>query len=416
MAVEEFWVVREEPYQNDMKIIDAPDQPSIKFPLVIAPSKQATKDEILKEIAQLAAQPSDTSGHSKIRELLDANGGAINIKGLPLKDPEDFSEFLSALAGKGEGAWYPHVHVGMEVLRRPLAKNVMTTNEGPPSHFIGWHNEYAVSPVHPGYLILFCQIPPGRGGETNITSSVALYDRLKKSAPEFVEKCGTKGLVYHIPHTASQVGGIVGGNGLYKANAFGPSNGEDVSTWSEERKKKHVEERILDLAKRGGWSEEASKDVSLPEWQRRGFDWTWEENGDLNVVHRVPGTRIHPTSKLPTIFNAMSTRYTNAKVNNTWEPPHTYKTKDGEEATAIPPYFAGIEKDEPIAAEWLAKMDEWQHKLGSDISWQAGDVLIIDNFAVQHARWAWEGDRKVHASFWDQAGFIGQQLPTSITV
>ena len=161
----------------------------------------------------------------------------------------------------------------------------------------------------------------------------------------------------------------------------------------------------------------------------------------------------------------MSTRYTNAVVNKTFEPPHTFKKEDGSEGVAVPPHvrvpfslslslkktiapifhpdklqFAGIEKDEIIPREWLEKMDKWQHELESSIHWDQGDVLIIDvcgpsppfqltpslppspkrltktplrrknrkqNYAAQHARWAWEGDRKIQASFWDQPGLAG---------
>ncbi|KZF20952.1 Clavaminate synthase-like protein [Xylona heveae TC161] len=411
MTINDYWETRNAPYQREMQVVEGSGQPTIQFPVVIAPKKQTDKQTVLEEISRLAAQEKSNEP-SFIRKLLDANGGAINFKGLPLKSVEDFSDFLSALAGKGKQAWVPHVHVGMEVLRRPLAKNVMTTNEGPPSHFIGWHNEYAVSPVHPGYLVLYCQVPPGAGGETNIVSSLALYDRLKKTVPEFVDKCGKKGLVYQIPHTSAQVGGIVGGNGLYKENAFGPLNG-DISKMTDADKRRGVESRIIDLAKRGGWSPEAAKNESLPDWQRRGFDWSWAENGDLEVVHRVPGVRLHPTLKIGSIFNAMSTRYTNAKVNNTWEPPFKFKTGTEEEGIAVPPHFAGVEKDEVIPKEWLEEMDKYQHALGSDVTWEVGDVLVIDNFAVQHARWAWEGDRKIRASFWDEPGIIGEPLTSA---
>lgn len=112
---------------------------------------------------------------------------------------------------------------------------------------------------------------------------------MKKEVPGFVQSCATKGLVYQIPHTATQVGGIVGGNGLYKASAFGPTDGSLPST-SEEAKRKGVEARLTELAERGGWHANIDKsDESLPVWQRRGFDWTWQENGDLEVIHRVPG-------------------------------------------------------------------------------------------------------------------------------
>ncbi|KAI1324627.1 hypothetical protein F5Y16DRAFT_423800 [Xylariaceae sp. FL0255] len=411
-ALEPYWTPQSKDYQKHIKISD--DEPEIAFPLVMQPNKPAeSKEEVLREIGRIAAQPSDVNEQSQLRKLLDANGGVIHFKGLPLRTPEDFSDFLVAMAGKGEHAWVPHTDVGMEVLRRPRAKHVLTANEGPPSHFIGWHNEYAVSPVHPSYLILFCEIPAKSGGQTSVCNTLALFDRLKKEVPGFVEGCASKGLVYHIPHTATQVGGIVGGNGLYKASAFGPVDGSAPPD-SEEEKRKGVEARVLDLAKRGGWHEGIdTTDESIPVWQRRGFNWTWHDNGDLEVTHRVPGVRLHPTHKKPAIFNAMSTRYTNAKTNNTWEPPHTFKNADGTEGVAIPPHFAGLEKDEPIPREWVAKMDEWQHKLTSDVQWSAGDVLVIDNFSAQHARWGWEGERKTLASFWDQAGIVGEPLATA---
>ncbi|KAF1823293.1 Clavaminate synthase-like protein [Dissoconium aciculare CBS 342.82] len=403
--IEKYWATQAKNYQKKIKVIEGPNEPTITFPLILEPKvPEHSKEAVLEEARKLGAQTGDKDLHSPIRQLLDAHGGAVLFKHLPLKTADDFSDFMHALAGKGEHAWTHHEHVGMEVLRRPQAKNVLTANEGPPSHFIGWHNEYAVSPVHPHYLALYCNVKPGAGGETSVSNSIALYDRLKKDAPGFVEGCASKGLVYHIPHNAEQVSGIVGGNGLYKDSAFGPKAGEQLPE-TEEGRRAMVEAKIIDLAERGGWH----KNIDLandkePVWRRRGFDWTWQENGDLDVVHRVSGCREHPVTKQPGIFNALSTRYTNAVANDTFDPPFTFKRADGTEGVSIPPHFAGIKKDEPVPREWLQKMDEWQHKLESSITWDAGDVLLCDNFAVQHARWGWEGDRKVMASFWDQPG------------
>ncbi|KAF4998418.1 hypothetical protein FDECE_11792 [Fusarium decemcellulare] len=411
MAVTKYWTSPTKEYQKKIKIIQDSDEPAINFPLILQPAREeVSKEAILQQARALGAQPNDKTLKSPIRQLLDANGGAIHFKGLPLKSAEDFSEFMFALAGSGPHAWTPHEHTGMEVLRRPQANNVLTANEGPPSHFIGWHNEYAVSPVHPHYLALYCKIAPASGGETSVCNSIALYDRLQKDAPGFLEGCAKKGLVYQIPHNAEQVGGIVGGNGLYKDSAFGPKAGETLPE-TEEGKRAMVEGKMLKLARQGGWHEGIDKsDEKLPVWQRRGFDWTWQDNGDLDVVHRVAGTRQHPTLNQPAIFNAMSTRYTNAVANDTFEPPFTFKKEDGTEGVSIPPHFAGLEKDEPIPREWLQKMDEWQHELESSIIWDSGDVLLVDNFAAQHARWAWEGDRKVMASFWDQPGVEGKPI------
>lgn len=44
---------------------------------------------------------------------------------------------------------------------------------------------------------------------------------------------------------------------------------------------------------------------------------------------------------------AMSTRYTNAVVNKTFEPPHTFKNDDGSEGIAVPPHVRRLQSRYP---------------------------------------------------------------------
>lgn len=130
MAIKDYWTFPKKDYQKSLQIVEGPNQPVIDFPLVLQPEDKApSKEKVLEEVRHIAAQPSDTNEQSTLRQMLDANGGAVHFKGLPLNTPEDFSDFLVALAGKGKHAWVPHTDVGMEVLRRPRAKHVLTTNE-----------------------------------------------------------------------------------------------------------------------------------------------------------------------------------------------------------------------------------------------------------------------------------------------
>lgn len=130
MGLTDYWTTPKKDYQKTFKVIDAPDEPVIDFPLILEPAaKEASKEKLFVELSKVAARSDDKNGTSTLRQLLDSNGGAIHVKGLPLKTAEDFSELLDHLAGNGEHAWYPHEHVGMEVLRRPQAKNVLTANE-----------------------------------------------------------------------------------------------------------------------------------------------------------------------------------------------------------------------------------------------------------------------------------------------
>lgn len=129
MVGQSYWIRPNEPYQKPLKIIEDSDEPEITFPLILRPGTATSKSKALEEVAKLAAQPTDHGYKSQIRKLLDANGGVINFKGLPLESPQDFSDFLVALAGKGDNAWTNHTDVGMEVLRRGRAKYVLTANE-----------------------------------------------------------------------------------------------------------------------------------------------------------------------------------------------------------------------------------------------------------------------------------------------
>jgi hypothetical protein len=99
-----------------------------------------------------------------------------------------------------------------------------------------------------------------------------------------------RGLSYPAPHhTTEDSHTFLGGNGLYKKSAYGPADGSDITVLHDEEKRLIVEGRIRDLAKLGGWSENAAGISALPFWQRRGFDWKWRSNG-IDIFQRVPGS------------------------------------------------------------------------------------------------------------------------------
>jgi len=104
------------------------------------------------------------------------------------------------------------------------------------------------------------------------------------------------------------------------------------------------------------------------------------------------------------LFTALGSRYVNAKNRQTFAPPHTYLNEKGEETVYLPPMYAGLEADEAIPEKDLDILHNLQDQLSVNIKWEVGDVLVIDNFAVQHSRLPWTGERKILASFWDQLG------------
>lgn len=60
----------------------------------------------------------------ELDRLVKRHGGALIIRGLPIKTPEDYSKVAHAFG------FVAHEEVGRPPIRTVLAKNVKTANEG----------------------------------------------------------------------------------------------------------------------------------------------------------------------------------------------------------------------------------------------------------------------------------------------
>lgn len=92
---------------------------SALFPLALKPADtwKPTLEESIQSIKNLPES-------GELFEILRKHGGALLIRGLPIKTPHDFSDVAHAFG-------FPaHEEVGRPPLRTVLAKNVKTANEG----------------------------------------------------------------------------------------------------------------------------------------------------------------------------------------------------------------------------------------------------------------------------------------------
>ncbi|SPO26010.1 uncharacterized protein UTRI_02284 [Ustilago trichophora] len=162
-----------------------------------------------------------------------------------------------------------HTDKGLMVVRRSMALNVATANEGPPHQSIGSHNEYGLSTHYPSVIAFCCLSAPTSGGQTPIVNSMALYDRLKATVPEYVETISKRGLTFIIHHPVAKVKDSVQGNSLYNPDSFGPLPEDkiDLDSLSEEQKRQLVEENILELARRAvGAALQQTQTVAKESW------------------------------------------------------------------------------------------------------------------------------------------------------
>ncbi|EPQ26390.1 uncharacterized protein PFL1_06038 [Pseudozyma flocculosa PF-1] len=399
---------------GDGRAIDA------AFPGILVPDPSRTPtsklpsndvEAYLDGISALARTSATTAGarttsSSALGELLASHGGALHFRSTPLRTAADFSRFLYTIAG--QQGWRPHVDKGLMVLRKPHADNVATANEGPPYQPIGSHNEYGLSTHFPRYIAFFCLSPPQQGGQTPIASSLKLYHDLEREVPEYIAALRDEGVAFTIHHPRDTIEGCIQGNALFSSSAFGPSEGvEGVVGLDEDAKRKVVESNVDALAAEGGWTPTLHRDEpTAPHWKKRGFSATWNEDGSVLVTQRVPGVRDHPSLGAKTYFNNIHNRFAYSRAAGALQPPHIAKnqtTAAGRPFYQFPPHIVGEREDRPVEERWTRVADEVTARNQVDVEWSVGDVLLLDNLAVQHARRTWKGDRRLLASLWDGA-------------
>lgn len=197
---------------------------------------------------------------------------------------------------------------------------------------------------------------------------------------------------------------------MLKADAFGPADGKSTEGLNEDQIRKIVDDNVRALGIEGGWKQDVSAEeaAQLPAWQRRGFSAEWLPDGSILSHQRVPGVRPHPWLGRETFFNNMHNRNWYSQLHHATDYPHASKieqSKQGAPVYQYPPYLSGsddaTDPDTPVPREWFDLLEQVTSESQVDVAWQPGDVLLLDNLSVQHARRTWEGPRKLLASFWD---------------
>ncbi|KAK0643287.1 hypothetical protein B0T16DRAFT_391837 [Cercophora newfieldiana] len=336
--------------------LPAPYPAGTSFPLSLRPSNDSSFAEITTEIRDLAAS-------GQIRTLLDKHG-AIYFQGLGLKDAHEFSKFAHAFG------WKAHEDIGNPVRRTVLAKNVATANEGPNTQPVYPHNEFGLSPHYPAYVMFYCVSAPETGGETPINNSILLYNHLKEKHPEFLEEVEKKGIKYQLFH---------------------PNGPRDQTSSAGTTVLQAYGQHVLDTDD----SETARQKIEKEIRRLPTASWRWENQSEENPLGDLP-IRNHPHTGQPAFFNNAVSRFLNALDNDTLLPPHINSAGQYQ-----PPVFYG--DDSLIPREYLEAAVEHIYTTRSLVTWKEGDVIVLDNHSVQHAREPWTGNRKLLASLWDEA-------------
>lgn len=229
-------------------------------------------------LVQWAKRSRDVINEAYDKFNKDGSAVAILFRGLPIRNAEDFSEWVNNLG-------YDNVSSRQATGLLPeIAKNVASGSEEPKEYTIEPHNEQAYSSFHPK-IFTICSFKKARyGGQTAIADAREVGRRLD---PSFVGKCKRKNLRYwqYLPDKMSKHKSLV-----YKS-------------WQ----------------RQFGMNDQTKVEDFLGS---RGYSFKWEGK-NLIMWKNLPPTTIHPFSGDHIWFNQMAANHcTYLKVMPLFEDIH----------------------------------------------------------------------------------------------
>lgn len=274
---------------------------------------------------------------AQIDEALEEHGALLfrGFFGDEAPGPTRFERVAEALAGSLLANNPEHVNVTGRV-QTPVAYS--------PKHKLLWHNENSFNRVWPLKLVFGCERPAGSGGETPLVDSRRMFQELR---PDIRETWLEKGVMY--------VRNFSDTLGLPWQQVFGTPDRAEV-------------ERIC---------------------EREQVAFEWRPGGLLRTRAVRPAAIQHPRTGVWSWFNQMQ---------------HWHVASLGEETLRS---LAGIMPEHefprgcyfgdgsPIPDEHVRHILDLYAALEVSFGWRRGDVLLIDNVLVAHARNPYTGDRRL---------------------
>jgi alpha-ketoglutarate-dependent taurine dioxygenase len=272
------------------------------------------------------------------RELLKY--GAILFRGFKIESPEDFESFAGSVCSGlfNENGEHP---------RESVNGNVYTPVFYPPDQKLLWHNENSFNLQWPG-KILFCSIHPAeQGGETPIVDSRKVFDRIPAGIREkFLEK------------QVSYMRNYGDGLGLSWQTVFQTSDRQQAE--------RHCQENEMEI--------------------------DWKDGDRARTRMRRPAAARHPSTGEMSWFNQAQHFHVSCLDSQTRS---SLLALFKEEDLPRNCYYGDGTR---IEDEEMRQILDIYEELEVVFPWQKGDVVMLDNMLVAHARNPFVGKRKLLVS------------------
>lgn len=263
--------------------------------------------------------------------------GALLFRGFKsMRTASDFNSFVDAFG------WEEHTYQGFAP-RNNVVGRVWTANEAPLDQEIFFHHEMALVKDFPSKLFFFCEIAPPEGGQTAIVRSDRVACEMESKFPSLVQKLEREGILTCTPLPKEE-------NRDY---FLGKSWQSHLQTNDPEEAQRRVE--------------------------AGGSKLVWMEDGSANITAGpLPATRT---------FEG----YGDRKVWFNYIPAAVYKKAENYNILLCGDGSA-------IPRDIIEESARVMNNECVEVKWEAGDVLLIDNLAVMHARRPSKPPRRVLVS------------------
>lgn len=266
-----------------------------------------------------------------------AETGAILFRNFPVASAEDFDAFSAAFGYED----FTYAESLSNAVRINLTPRVFTANEAPPDVEIFLHHEMAQTPVYPQKLFFYCHSAAEHGGATPICRSDDLYEAFVRHSPDWAERFRQLGVRYttHMPATDD----VDSGQGRSWQSTLSVADQQEA------------EARLEAL----------------------GYRWRWQaDNSLVATTPALPAVRSLSDGR-QSFFNQVIAAY------------RGWRRRDGSDDPVL---TFGDGDEIPVAV--LESLVELSRALTFPLTWQDGDVALVDNYRVMHGRYPYSGSRK----------------------
>ncbi|NEQ48312.1 MAG: amino acid adenylation domain-containing protein [Leptolyngbya sp. SIOISBB] len=281
----------------------------------------------------------DWAAHHRdwIEAQLRQQGGLL-FRNFQIRDAAIFQQLVQTVAGP---LWD---YCDRTSPRSPVSGQVYTSTDYPAHQAIPLHSENAYAHTFPGKLFFCCPLPAQQGGETPIADIRKVYQRLD---PDIRDRFQKKQVMY--------VRNFSEGLGLLWQTVFQTTDPQAVEQYC----------------------------------AAHGIEWEWRSHQQLRTRQIRPAIARHPQTGEWVWFNHAAFFH-----SSTLEPSlREALLTDGDELNLPHNTFYG--DGSVIEPEIIATIRAAYQQETVMFSWQAGDLLMLDNLLTAHGRSPYQGQRQV---------------------